>query len=206
MLIQDIRDRLLARAAALGIVAPTEEAAIDALLDRELDIAPPDEADCAAYYARHAATRFGAGPRVTADHILFAVTAGVPLEGLRARATEALEAVRADPASFAARAAALSNCPSGLQGGSLGLLGPADVVPEFWQAIATAAPGVLPALVETRYGLHIVRIVGRTTGAALPYAQVRDRIAALLAEHRLRVALRDYAHRLLHADDAAHAH
>lgn len=208
MLIQQIRERLLERAAALGIERDTEEATIDALLEREVVVPPPTDAECRRFYAQHP-RRFRAGAAAEADHILFAVTDGVPLAALRERAEAALHEVLAAPETFAAKAAELSNCPSGRVGGSLGQITRESVVPEFWQAIETfGATGIIPKLVETRYGLHVVRVARYVAGEALPYEAVAERIAAHLAARNLRVALRDYAHTIAHdaLDEGVHAH
>lgn len=208
MQLQQIRERLLERAAALGIERATEEATIDALLEREVAVPPPTDAECRRYYAQHP-QRFRAGALAEADHILFAVTDAVPLAALRERAESALHEVLAAPETFAAKAAELSNCPSGRVGGSLGQIARESVVPEFWQAIeAFGATGIIPNLVETRYGLHVVRVARYVAGEALPYEAVAERIAAHLADRNLRVALRDYAHTLAHdaLDEGAHAH
>ncbi|MCX8115638.1 MAG: peptidylprolyl isomerase [Burkholderiaceae bacterium] len=205
MEIQRIRERLLERAAALGIERDTEEATLDALLEREVVVPPPTDAECRRYYAQHA-QRLRAGALAEVDHILFAVTDAVPLAPLRERAEAALREVLAAPETFAARAAALSNCPSGRVGGSLGQITRDSVVPEFWQAVESfGAPGIVPKLVETRYGLHIVRVARYVAGEPLPYEAVAQRIAAHLAERNLRVALREYAHALAHDEDA-HTH
>jgi peptidyl-prolyl cis-trans isomerase C len=205
MQITEVRSRLLQRAQALGIAAATEEAMIDALLDRDVPIAPPTDAEVRAYYEREATRLFSAGALFEADHILFAVTEGVPLEALRERAQAVLDDLLQGPERFAALAAEFSNCPSGGVGGSLGQIGRADVVPEFWTALdASTGTGVLPRLVESRFGLHIVRIARRIPGRPVPFEAVRERIAAHLAEQRLRAALRDYAHALVHAETARH--
>jgi peptidyl-prolyl cis-trans isomerase C len=202
MLIQDIRDRLLARARELGLEGDSEERLLDALLDREVQAPLPTEADCLAFYHEHP-DLFRSGDLVEADHILFAVTDGVRLIELRQRAQQVLDTARSDPARFAALALEYSNCPSAQVGGNLGQLSRRDVVPEFWQAVATfAGIGVLPTLVETRYGLHVVRVTRRIEGRVLPYDTVQPRIADRLAERGLEHALRDYAHGLLH--EAAH--
>ncbi|MDL1862713.1 peptidylprolyl isomerase [Betaproteobacteria bacterium PRO7] len=208
MLIRQIRERLLERAATLGIERATEEATIDALLEREVVVPPPTDAECRRYYAQHPA-RFRAGALAEADHILFAVTDAVPLAPLRERAEATLRELLAAPETFAAKAAELSNCPSGRVGGSLGQIARESVVPEFWQAIeAFGATGIIPKLVETRYGLHVVRVARYVAGDPLPYEAVAERIAAHLADRNLRVALRDYAHTLAHdaLDEDAHAH
>ena len=206
MQITEVRTLLLARAHELGIAAASEEATLDALLDRDVPVAPPSDADVRDYYEREATRLFSAGALFEADHILFAVTAGVPLDALRERAQAVLDDLLQAPGRFAALAAEFSNCPSAGVGGSLGQIGRADVVPEFWAALdGSAGTGVLPRLVESRFGLHIVRIARRIAGRAVPFEAVRERIAAHLAEQRLRAALRDYAHALVHAG-AAHRH
>lgn len=200
--VQDVRHRLLERARALGVDGDSEERLIDALLDREVQVPPPDEQECRRYYAEHP-DLFRSGDLVEADHILFAVTEQVPLAALRRRAEQALAQVLADPGCFAALAAECSNCPSAQLGGNLGQFGRGDVVPEFWQAIAAfGGTGILPSLVHSRHGLHLVRVNRRVEGRALPYEAVREDIAARLAERSLRRALRDYAHALLHGTEA----
>lgn len=205
MQVQDVRSRLLERAKALGLEGDTEERLLDALLDREVQVAPPTLADCQRYYAEHPEL-FRVGELVEADHILFAVTEHVPLAALRERAQRVLDELRADPQRFAPLASEFSNCPSAQVGGSLGQFTREDVVPEFWQAVMNCdGAGVLPALVETRYGLHIVRVARRVAGRALPFDAVQGQILERLSEHNLRRALREYAHAVVH-DEADHAH
>ena len=205
MQVQDIRSRLLERARALGLGADTEERLLDALLDREVQVSAPTEDDCRRYYAERP-DLFRSGDLVEADHILFAVTDGVPLPALRSRAQQVLDDVLAEPERFAPLAAEFSNCPSAQVGGNLGQLSRGDVVPEFWQAIAqSAGTGVLPGLVESRYGLHIVRVSRRIEGRTLPFEAVQPQIAARLAERNLQQALREYAHALMHEAEA-HPH
>ncbi|MDI9682739.1 peptidylprolyl isomerase, partial [Burkholderia cenocepacia] len=65
-------------------------------------------------------------------------------------------------------ARASSNCPSAEMGGSLGQLLRGDTVPEFEAALFdTDGIGVLPTLVNTRFGFHIVRIERRVPGDAV---------------------------------------
>lgn len=205
MQVQDIRSRLLERARSLGLEGETEEHLLDALLDREVQVASPTPADCQRYYAEHP-DLFRVGDLIEADHILFAVTDHVPLAALREHAQAVLDELRAAPEGFAQRAAELSNCPSAQVGGNLGQLTREAVVPEFWQALtASDGTGVLPALVETRYGLHIVRVARRVAGRALPFEAVQPQIMQRLSELGLKRALREYAHALVHGD-ADHTH
>jgi peptidyl-prolyl cis-trans isomerase C len=52
--------------------------------------------------------------------------------------------------------------------------------------------GVLPQLVATRYGFHVIRVDHRVTGRTLPFETVRDRIARELSANVEARALRQY--------------
>lgn len=208
--LQAVRGQLLARAEALGITGESEEVIVDALLEREVRVEPPRDDECRAYYAAHPQA-FRAGTLVEADHILFAAREDSHRPALRDVAQEKLQALLHGEIEFADAAKQWSNCPSSAVGGNLGQLTREQVVPEFWQALEEfGATGLLPQPIETRFGLHIVRVSRRVPGELLPYDMVADRVAMHLAEHRLRVALREYAHALLHdalgAESHAHVH
>jgi len=192
-----LRRVMLDEARRLGLHADGDEAAIQALLDTQARAPEPDAATCRRHYDAHP-DRFVVGERVEADHILFQVTPQVDLDRLRAHAETVLQEVLADPACFAQRARELSNCPSAAVGGSLGQLGRGDTVPEFERAVFGPAAGtVLPRLVETRHGLHIVRVARHVAGRRLPYEQVADRIAQALAAASRDTAWRQYLRMLV---------
>ncbi|NYT62407.1 peptidylprolyl isomerase [Alcaligenaceae bacterium] len=183
-----LRRVLLDEAVRLGIEEPDDEAALDALLEQEVRVPVPDEQTCRRYYDRHP-ERFVVGQLLEVDHILFQVTPQVELDTLRSLAQDTLNTLMADPSCFAEQAKALSNCPSGGVGGSLGQLARGDTVPEFERAVfAMQAKELLPRLLETRYGLHIVRVNQRVEGRQLPYEEVAAGIADALV-----VASRDTA-------------
>ena len=128
-----------------------------------------------------------------AAHILFAVTPGVDVQQLRARAEHVLLHVRAEPGAFEERARDLSNCPTGAQGGMLGWLEQADCAPEFARELfGHLEVGVLPRLVHSRYGLHVVEVLTRNPGVALPFDDVRAAVAQTLRQQTYVTALRQY--------------
>src|SRR5690606_52936 len=87
------------------------------------------------------------------------------------------------PERFAEMARALSACPSAATGGSLGQIATGQTAPEFEAALAGLAPQTLcPHPVETRYGVHVVRLDRKIPGRTLPFELVRQRIAEYLAE------------------------
>lgn len=186
-----VRTRLLARAARQGI-GGSEDERIERLLELEVPEAEPTEDECRRYYEQNRG-RFGAGELVEASHILFAMTPRVPPEKLRAQAAAIHGKAWREPEGFAALAREYSNCPSGAQGGSLGQLGRGDTVPEFERALFEGElAGVLPELVTTRFGFHVLLVSRRIPGRVLPYEEARGQVAALLRRRGMERALGEY--------------
>lgn len=186
-----VRARLLARAAQLGLSGEEDEA-IERLLDREVPDAEPTDDECRRWYEQNP-RRFSAGELVEASHILFAITPRVPPERLRAKAAEVHALATRDAAGFAKLAGEYSNCPSAAQGGSLGQLGRGDAVPEFERAVLDGELlGVLPDLVTTRFGFHVVLIARRIPGRPLPYDEAREEVTACLKQRATERALGAY--------------
>ena len=184
------------RCSADGTTSEAAGAAIEALLESALDVPEPSPEACRRHHAAHLAT-YTTGERVHARHILFAVTPGVDVAALRRRAETAMLEVRcfdgtASP-TFAARAAELSNCPSGAQGGDLGWLERSDCAPEFAaELFGRSEVGVLPRLVHSRFGLHVVEVLEREAGTAQPFEAVRGAVETALKQQSWVTALRQY--------------
>ncbi len=91
------------------------------------------------------------------------------------------------------RRAKWSNCPSGEHGGDLGWLVSADCAPEFARELfGHIEVGVLPRLVHSRFGLHIVEVLEREPGVAQPFESVRGAVAMALRQQSFVTALRQY--------------
>lgn len=188
-----LKSRLLERAQTLGLVADTPEASIEAVLAHDVQVPEPTEEECRRAYAREP-QRYGAQAIAEVDHILFAVTDATPIDLLRARAELVLMRLHAEPVGFEAAAREYSNCPSGELGGNLGQLTREGCAAEFWQAIEQfGTDGLLPTLVHTRFGLHIVRVRRFIGGMTLPFEQVSQRVAQSLTQRAFLSALRAYA-------------
>jgi peptidyl-prolyl cis-trans isomerase C len=187
-----LRGALLGRARAAGVHGEDETAALEALLAREVVTPEPTDAECRRVYERHRG-EFVRGELAEVSHVLFAVLEGAPVEAIRAQAERTLRVALADPPQFAALARSFSNCPSAAVGGSLGQVGRGDTVPEFERAVFGAgATWVLPALVRTRFGFHVVLLERRIPGQPMAFEDVRDAIAARLRERVEAKALRQY--------------
>ena len=189
-----------------GVPSAAASAAIEALLDQALVLPEPDEAACRRHHAAHAG-RYQVGERVRLRHILYAVTPGVDVNALRRRAEATLLEVRCHDGQqdgFGAVARRDSNCPSGAEGGELGWLGADDCAPEFArEVLGSAEVGVLPRLVHSRHGLHVVQVLERQAGAQPPFEAVRGAVAQALRQQTYVTALRQYL-RLLAGRAALH--
>jgi peptidyl-prolyl cis-trans isomerase C len=183
-------------AASDGVISEAASSAIEALLDRVLQVPEPSDEACQRHYAAHQ-SGYRSGEKVRARHILFAVTPGVNVVALRQRAEAALLEVRchddADTDGFAQAAAELSNCPSGSQAGDLGWLSAGDCAPEFAKELfGQPEVGVLPRLVHSRFGLHVVEVLQREPGVAQGYEAVRGAVAMALRQQSYVTVLRQY--------------
>jgi peptidyl-prolyl cis-trans isomerase C len=179
-----------------GVISEAAAAAIDALLERELKLPEPGEEACRRHHAANEAA-YRAGERVRARHILLAVTPGVDVAALRKRAESIYLEVRCHDEgaadAFAEAARKWSNCPSGGQGGDLGWLEAGDCAPEFARELfGRPEVGVLPRLVHSRFGLHVVEVLEREPGAPQSFESVRGAVALSLRRQAYVTALRQY--------------
>jgi peptidyl-prolyl cis-trans isomerase C len=164
-----------------------QEARLRGLVEREVSVPSADEAACRRYYQANL-VRFRSPDLFEVAHIL------IP-HGPQARelAKSLLAELRQRPERFAEAAAIHSACPSGKQGGNLGQIGPGQTVAEFEAALPGLQVGAIhPEAIESRYGLHIVRLDRRIEGRQLPFELVHERIADYLEDSVHRRALHQY--------------
>lgn len=191
------RELLRQRAVALDLLAPDAaddavDIGIERLLEREVVTPSPTDEECRRHYEAHQ-DAYRSGDLVFARHILFQVLPGSRIDLIRAKAEQTLGEVAVAPERFEDCARTMSNCPSGQHGGNLGQIGRGDMVPEFEQALfGDAWVGILPRLVKTRFGFHVVAIDRRVDGQILPFEVARPRIAEVLAARVQQTALRQY--------------
>lgn len=203
-----IRELLLQEAARLGISADPasdadgrheteEEARVRGLIEREVLIPESDEPTCRRFYQQNQ-RRFRSQDLYEVSHILLPIAQG---EGVAAQVKELavvlLGTLLDDPERFEALARQHSACPSKQVGGSLGQIGQGQTVREFEKALATMEAGrIHPEPVESRYGVHIVRVDRKIEGRQLPFEIARPLIEGYLTEHVQRTAQRQYVSQL----------
>src|SRR5699024_9373092 len=192
-----VHELLRQRALELDLLTQDDDeqamsAGIERLLAQEVDVPAPAREECQRWYDSHR-DDYRTGELVHARHILFQVTQGTPVPAVRAVAEAMLKELRANPELFAERAKANSNCPSGKQGGQLGQLQRGSTVPDFEKAVFdTKRTGVLPDLVQTRHGFHIVAVDERIAGQQLPFEAVADKVADEMRRTTEEQALNQY--------------
>jgi peptidyl-prolyl cis-trans isomerase C len=204
-----VRELLLQEARRLAVEAEpladadgrretAEEAAVRALVAREVRTPSADMATCRRYYDQNR-LRFRSSDIYEAAHILFAASKGDASRYAQARAAAeaTLAVLRERPEQFADLARTHSDCTSASQGGNLGQITTGQTTPEFEQALSMLEPGAIsPEPVASRYGFHIVRLDRKHEGRELPFELVADRIAEYLEDSVRRRALAQYVARL----------
>lgn len=192
-----IRTLLRQRAVQLRIEADNEEAAIEELIEREVNLQPVFEEEIRRYFEGHR-QKFRSGDLFEVRHILFDSTREADSKAVVQKAEAALLHLKNKPAAFEALAKAESACSSGKLGGALGQLSQGAVVPEFWSAlVGFAQTGLLPNLVETRFGQHIVFVDRCAMGEALPFEAVQSRIREYLTGRLEQVSYQQYIAQLI---------
>ncbi|MGA7871749.1 MAG: SurA N-terminal domain-containing protein [Candidatus Binatus sp.] len=120
----------------------------------------PTDKEVEDYYKRNVKERFTHPDEVHARHILIAVPAGATDKEKAAAKARALEVLKQAQAGgdFAKLAAKYSDDPSNkLEGGDLGTFGRGQMIKPFEDAVFAMKPGQI-AMVETRFGFHIVKL------------------------------------------------
>ncbi len=179
------------------------DAAIERLLQDDVEVPEPTPAECRHWYETHLKD-YRSGAIVHARHILFQITPGTDIRAVRTVADAMLLELRTHPEKFEERARTKSNCPSGEQGGRLGQITRGSMIPEFEKAIFDDdRMGVLPELIHTRHGFHIVSVDERIPGEQLPFEAVADKIRTLLHDASEKRAIRQYVSMLVGRSDVA---
>jgi len=126
---------------------------------------------------------FSTPEQVRASHILFK-TAGKDEAAVRAAAEKVLQEAKGG-ADFAELAKKYSEDESNAKlGGDLDYFARGRMVPEFEEAAFGAQPGLLPELVKTGYGFHIIKVVDKKAGSIRTFDEVKAQIREQLVGER----------------------
>jgi len=143
------------------------------------------DADVQQYYDANT-SRFTSPEQVRTRHILFRIPGDATPEKkaeIRAKADAVLAKARAGE-DFATLAQQSSEDSSAAQGGDLGAVGRGQMVKPFEDAAFALAPGQISEIVETPFGLHIIKVDSRTEATTKPLDAVRAEIVTTLTEEK----------------------
>jgi len=154
---------------------------IDAEVSAKVSV---QDADVSTFYQQNV-ERFKQGESVHASHILIGVAQGAtPAEksAAKAKAEAALKQVRGG-ADFAAVARAQSQDPGSAQnGGDLGFFPKGQMTPAFEAAAFKLKTGAVSSVVETPFGFHIIKVLGRRPPRTAPLDEVSGQIKDFLTQ------------------------
>lgn len=128
--------------------------------------------------------RYSVPEEVTVSHILFLLSPDASAERqaqVRQRATAVLKQLR-NGADFAELAKKYSEGPSAERGGLLGRFRAGELLPGFEEVALTLQAGEISDIVQTRAGLHIIRVEDKKEGGYRPFDEVRESIKSALLQ------------------------
>ena len=176
-----------------------DESLIRAVLEQEMDIPAVSADECQNIYDTRKDV-FRSPNLFQPAHILFAVKPEdkEAREVAKKNAVEFIATIQKNPKAFADIAKTNSDCPSKDAGGTLGQIGTGDTVPEFEAVLDILAAGDLhPEPVETRFGIHIVRMDEKAEGQQLPFDAVKHQIMEKLEQVAWAKAAQTYTQELV---------
>ena len=145
------------------------------------------------YYATHQSA-FYVPDQVHPQHILLIFDEKISEEQKqvkRKRAEEALKKIR-DGEKFSEVAKQYSEDVSASTGGDLGFLERGKMVAAFQDAVFKLRPGEVSGIVETSYGLHIIRLQEVRPGRTKLYREVKDDIDRILFSEKREKGYKDW--------------
>ena len=140
--------------------------------------------DVQVYYEEHQ-PEYVIPPTVRAQHILFRTEDKTPeeLAEIRDQARAVLDRAKTGE-DFGQLAMEFSEDTSAAVGGDLGTFGLGQMVPEFEASAFSLGEGATSDLVETAFGIHIIRVNEKQEEQVRPLAEVRPQIEAIVTRQQ----------------------
>ncbi|SBR51599.1 MULTISPECIES: peptidylprolyl isomerase [unclassified Halomonas] len=191
-----VKELLRQRAEMLGLIdqgGDADDQVIAELLEKELVVPEPTDADCERFYALHP-ERFCEPTQLNVRHVLLAAAPddAQARDAQYHQGVSLLDTLKQHPERFTECAMRYSACTSNEQGGELGWLLPGQTVAELDRALKHLPEGLHERPIASRYGWHLVMVDKRQEGQPLPYADVADQVRLSLYEQATRRGLRHY--------------
>ncbi len=161
--------------------------AIQKLIDEEVaDKIKISDEETKSYYDANPQL-FQQPEQVKASHILIKVDANAT-DAQKAEARKKIKEVQQKVQKgedFATLAKTYSEGPSGPRGGDLGYFRRGQMVKPFEAAAFSLKPNETSDIVETRFGYHLIKVVGKKPAKKMTYAEVKDRLNDRLKKQKM---------------------
>jgi peptidyl-prolyl cis-trans isomerase D len=119
--------------------------------------------------------------RVKAQHILFKTPGKSPeeIEKIKDKARQVLERAKKGE-DFGSLAKQFSEDSTAASGGDLGEFGHGQMVAEFDKVAFSLGVGAISDLVQTQFGIHIIKVNGKQEARERPFEEVKEAIRPIL--------------------------
>src|ERR1041385_868012 len=145
------------------------------------------------YYEQHR-SEYTLPERIKAQHILFKTTGKSPeeIEKIKDKARQVLERAKKGE-DFGSLAKQYSEDSTASAGGDLGEFGHGQMVPEFDRAAFALGVNGISDLVQTQFGLHIIKVNGKTEARERPFEEVKEAIRPIIETRKAEQKANDLA-------------
>src|SRR5215467_6827503 len=132
------------------------------------------------YYDQHK-NEYTLPQRVKAQHILFKTQGKTPeeIEKIKEKARGVLERAKKGE-DFGKLAMQYSDDSTASAGGDLGDFGRGQMVPEFERAAFSMGVGAISDLVQTQFGIHIIKVNGKQERRERPFEELKEAIRPIV--------------------------
>jgi peptidyl-prolyl cis-trans isomerase C len=193
---QSLRDRNISEAA----IESHFRKAIAVQKFIEIDFAQKatvSEAETRDYYDSHPDS-FNQPERVRARHILIKVDPQGD-ESAKTKARRRLEEIREKlkkGEDFGTLARTFSQGPSSTRGGDLGYFRRGQMVKPFEEAAFALNPGEVSDIVETRFGVHLIKVVDKKPPTTSAYKDIKENLGKYLKRQKVQKEVGQYVNKL----------
>jgi len=148
------------------------------------------------YYEQHQ-SEYRLPDRVSAQHILFKTQEKKPEEiaAIRQKARDVLERAKKGE-DFESLAKQFSEDTSAANGGDLGSFTRGQMVPEFEQVAFSLTPGAISDLVQTQFGIHIIKVKEKQEARNRPFEELKEAVRPIVSTRKAEQKVSDVAQQI----------
>ena len=148
------------------------------------------------YFEQHK-SEYNLPERVKAQHILFKTMDKSPeeIEKIKDKARQVLERAKKGE-DFGGLAKQFSEDSTASSGGDLGDFGRGQMVPEFERVAFSLGVGAISDLVQTQFGIHIIKVNGKQEARERPFEELKEAIRPIVSTRKAEQKAADLAQQI----------